>query len=59
MARPQRKPTESFKRAISLERDYIEPRNLLAQVYYLQGRLDEAARVREAVRRVLAEKRKK
>ncbi len=48
---------ESFKRSISLEREYIEPRNLLAQVYSRQGRLEEAAAVREAVRKLLAEKR--
>ena len=48
---------ESFKRAIGLERDYIEPRNLLAQVYYQQGRLEEAAKVRAAVQRILAQRR--
>ncbi|MGD8331152.1 MAG: tetratricopeptide repeat protein [Acidobacteriota bacterium] len=46
---------ESFKRAISLEGDYIEPRNLLAQVYYHQGRIEEAAEVRAAVQRILAQ----
>ena len=48
---------ESFESAISLQRDYIEPRNLLAQVYSLQGRTEEAAKVRAAVQRILAEKR--
>ncbi len=46
---------KSFKRSISLEREYLEPRNLLAQVYTRQGRLEEAAKVREAVRRLIAE----
>jgi len=40
-----------------LQRDYIEPRNLLAQVYHLQGREEEAANIRAATRRILAEKR--
>ena len=48
---------ESFKKSIGLQRDYIEPRNLLAQVYHLQGRDEEAAKVRAAARRILAEKR--
>ena len=48
---------ESFKKAIELERDYIEPHNLLAQVYYEQGRIEEAERVRAAVRRILAGRR--
>lgn len=45
---------KSFESSISLQRDYIEPRNLLAQVYTKQGRHDEAAKVREAVQRILA-----
>lgn len=48
---------ESFKKAIGLERTYIEPRNLLAQVYYQQGRVEEAEKVRAAVARLLAQKR--
>lgn len=48
---------ESFKRSIALERDYVEPRNLLAQVYSRQGRHEEAAKVREAVRLLLARRR--
>jgi len=48
---------QSFKKAIGLERTYIEPRNLLAQVYYQQGRVEEASKVRAAVQRLLAEKR--
>lgn len=40
----------AFKRAISLKHDYIEPRNLLAQVYDQQGRHEEAAKIRSAVR---------
>lgn len=40
----------SFKRAIDLEEAYIEPRNLLARVYTLQGKEQDAARVRAAVR---------
>ena len=46
---------ESFKKAIGLERTYIEPRNLLAQVYYQQGRVEEAEKVRAAVVRLLAQ----
>ncbi len=49
----------SFKKAISLERDYIEPRNLLAQVYTQLGRHEEAAKIRAAVQRLLAEQRRK
>ncbi len=48
---------KSFKRSISLEREYLEPRNLLAQVYVRQGRPEEAQKVRDAVRQLLAEKR--
>jgi len=48
---------ESFKQAISLDRDYIEPRNLLAQVYSHQGRVEEAAKVRAAVQLILAARR--
>ncbi len=48
---------KSFKSAIGLERIYIEPRSLLAQVYYQQGRVEEAEEVRAAVARLLAEKR--
>lgn len=43
---------DSFRRAISLEDAYIEPRNLLAQVYSQQGKTEEAARVRAAVRQL-------
>ncbi len=38
---------ESFQRAIALKHDYLEPRNLLAQAYRQQGRLEEAERVRQ------------
>jgi tetratricopeptide (TPR) repeat protein len=44
---------ESFKRAIALEQGYIEPRSLLAQVYYQQGRVEEAEAVRAAVQLIL------
>jgi len=48
----------SFKRAISLEHDYVEPRNLLARVYDQQGRPEDAEQVRAAVQRILAERRR-
>ena len=48
---------ESFKKAIGLARDYIEPHNLLAQVYYQQGRVEEAEKVRATVQRILAGRR--
>jgi Flp pilus assembly protein TadD len=38
----------SFERAIALKQDYREPRNLLAQAYRSQGRLDDAERVQRA-----------
>lgn len=41
---------ESFKRAIALKQDYVEPRNLLAQAYRHQGRLEEAERVKRTIR---------
>jgi len=47
----------SFKESIALQRDYIEPRNLLAQVYHLQGREEEAAKIRAATRLILAGRR--
>ncbi|MEC7900722.1 MAG: tetratricopeptide repeat protein, partial [Acidobacteriota bacterium] len=48
---------ESFKRAVRLQRDYIEAHNLLAQVYYQQGRLEEAEEVKATVQQILAGKR--
>lgn len=39
---------DEFERAIALKHDYIEPRNLLAQAYRQQGRMEEAERVRQA-----------
>ena len=50
---------ESFKKAISIQRDYIEPRNLLAQVYTHMGRHEEAAKIRAAVQQLLAQRRRK
>lgn len=41
---------ESFEKAVSLKRDYIEPRNLLAQAYDQLGRHEEATKIRAAVR---------
>lgn len=37
-----------FERAIKLKHDYEEPRNLLAQAYRQQGRLEEAERIRRS-----------
>lgn len=48
---------KSFDKAIGLDRTYIEPRNLLAQVYYQQGRVKEAEEIRVAVQLLLAKKR--
>ena len=50
---------KSFKKAISQKRDYIEARNLLAQVYTMTGRPEEAEKIRAAVRLILAEQRKR
>lgn len=44
----------AFQRAISLKRDYIEPRNLLAQIYQQQGRVEEAEKIRRTVRLLIA-----
>jgi tetratricopeptide (TPR) repeat protein len=45
----------AFERAISLKRDYVEPRNVLAQVYDKLGRPEDAARVRKSVRSLLSQ----
>lgn len=45
----------AFERAISLKRDYVEPRNLLAQTYDKLGRHEDAARVRKSVRGLLSQ----
>lgn len=48
---------EAFERAIRLKNDYIEPRNVLAQVYEKLGRHEEAAKIRRAVRGLVAQER--
>ena len=45
----------AFERAIGLDRDYVEPRNLLAQVYDKMGRHEDAERVRKSVRGLLSQ----
>ena len=45
----------AFERAISLKRDYVEPRNLLAQTYERLGRHEDAERVRKYVRDLLSQ----
>jgi tetratricopeptide (TPR) repeat protein len=45
----------AFDRAISLKRDYVEPRNILAQAYDKLGRPEDAARVRKSVRNLLSQ----
>ena len=47
----------AFERAISLKRDYVEPRNLLAQTYDKLGRHEDAERVRKSVRGLLSQHR--
>lgn len=44
----------ALERAIRLKRDYVEPRNLLAQVYDSLGRHEDAARIRAAVRSLVS-----
>jgi len=45
---------EALERAIRLKRDYVEPRNLLAQVYDSLGRSEDARRVRAAARSLIS-----
>jgi tetratricopeptide (TPR) repeat protein len=45
----------SFERAIGLKRDYLEPRNVLAQVYDKLGRHEDAAKIRKSVRNLLSQ----
>lgn len=45
----------AFESAIGLDRDYVEPRNLLAQVYDKMGRHEDAERVRKSVRGLLSQ----
>ncbi len=46
----------AFERAIKLKRDYVEPRNLLAQTYERLGRHEDAERVRKSVRGLLSQR---
>ena len=46
----------AFERAISLKRDYVEPRNVLAQVYDKLGRHEDAERIRKSVRGLLSQR---
>ena len=46
----------AFERAISLDRDYVEPRNLLAQTYDKLGRHEDAAKIRKSVRNLLSQR---
>ncbi len=48
--------TAAFERAINLKRDYVEPRNLLAQTYDRLGRHEDAERVRKSVRGLLSQR---
>jgi Tfp pilus assembly protein PilF len=46
---------DAFERAIGLKRDYLEPRNVLAQLYDKMGRHEDAAKIRESVRSLLSQ----